>query len=282
VLGRPVSVNAAGFRGPLVSPERLPGVVRIGAFGDSHTFGSGAPDDGAYPAVAERLLNARSSGGYVVLNCGVGGMEMFQIMHHARQYASRFDLEVVLFTFHQGDLLESASGDFIVDRKRGISAGSKLKQLVMPAYRYSALARFFIPRAAAFGRGVGAGSGLTEEELAAIQQNRPIWQQRSKELLQFATEMRREGRTVVVVLFPEMQNFARHPATELYRTLEAWCATNQLPCVNLLPGFTGQRAGALRASLMDSHPNERGYEIAGRQVAAFLETLPACAPRRQP
>ena len=299
VLGRPVSVNASGFRGKLKAEAKTPGSLRLGAFGDSHTFGWGADDNSSYPAALEKLLNQTGNGRYEVLNFGVGGHDLRQVIYHARQYAFRYHLDVMLLTFHQGDLLESASGDLIIGaepsatgdkagyQEASPTSGQRLRRLRDQVCRVSALGQFLVPRLAVLARRMGAGknTSVAESELAVIQQSRPLWSEMQKEVLGFVADARREGMTVVLVLFPQMQDFANHPAGPLYETLSRWSEEHQIACVNLLPGYRGQSAGALTASLLDHHPNERAYAIAAGQVATFLETFlhrPAVAPSSNP
>jgi lysophospholipase L1-like esterase len=64
-------VNGRGMRGAALAPTRA-GTQRIIAIGDSFTFGHGVQDDETYPAVLERLLEARGHD-VQVLNAGVPG-----------------------------------------------------------------------------------------------------------------------------------------------------------------------------------------------------------------
>jgi lysophospholipase L1-like esterase len=287
LLGRPVSINAAGYRGRLRETAKPPGVVRLGAFGDSHTFGWGADDNSSYPAALERLLNGAGKGRYEVLNFGVGGHNLRQVLHHAREHAFRYHLDVVLLTFHQGDLLENASRDLVIGagtagaRGQGVvqdvapASGYRLRQIRDRLCRLSALARFLLPRLSGLARRTGLvkNAGVTENEMTVIQRNLPLWQEMQKEILAFVADARREGSRVVLVLFPHMQDFARHPAVPLHEALTRWGREHGVPCIDLLPAFRGQKPGALAASLLDRHPNERGYALAAGEVARVLETF---------
>lgn len=57
-----INSNALGFRGRSHSAEKKPGVVRIIALGDYHTFGHGVGDNEPYPAQLEKKLNASFQG----------------------------------------------------------------------------------------------------------------------------------------------------------------------------------------------------------------------------
>jgi hypothetical protein len=56
-------MNGAGMRGDEVALAKPPGVVRIGATGDSVTMGVGVPVEHAYPAALERMPYVASGEG---------------------------------------------------------------------------------------------------------------------------------------------------------------------------------------------------------------------------
>jgi lysophospholipase L1-like esterase len=70
-------INAAGYRGPELSIERIPGVVRIAALGDSSTFGLPVDADEAWPARLAFELDSRGIR-CEVLNAGVVGYTVSQ------------------------------------------------------------------------------------------------------------------------------------------------------------------------------------------------------------
>jgi len=286
LLGRQVSVNAAGYRGKLVDESRTAGVVRIGVFGDSHTFGMGASDAATYPAVLEDLLKKGGENRCEVLNFGVMAHDFSQILHHAYQFAFRFHLDIVLLTYHQGDLLEGAdfvfhAGHASVGAQKAnfgssVSIAKSLRRLRDQAFEVSAFARLLIPRMTGFVRkaGVVHNIGITEEELAAIERNDPSWQEWQKDTLAFISAARKKGMTVGLVLFPSMRGgFAHHPAAPLYQALSRWCQEQGIPCVNLLPFYEGLNANQMVASLLDRHPNEEAYAIAAKGVAPMVSKM---------
>ena len=98
-------VNAGGFRGGEVAPEKLPGVLRYAALGDSVTFGFGVREEEAFPEVAAARLAARAGGREMeAVNAGVPGFTSLQGLRHleSRVLPLRPDLVTVLFGWNDG------------------------------------------------------------------------------------------------------------------------------------------------------------------------------------
>ena len=106
ILGRKVSINSRGYRGKLHPYHKDPDHIRVLYFGDSHVFSMGADDEHTFPAVAQNRLN-NSSRQFESLNFGVLGQDMRQILMHIDNHAFKYDPDMIVFTFHSGDLLES-------------------------------------------------------------------------------------------------------------------------------------------------------------------------------
>ena len=80
-------------------PGKKDGVIRIGAFGDSHTFGHGVFAEASYPLQLQRLFDSRFSGKakVEVLNFGMPGhgfQEQFFLWEH---YADLYGLDYILY-----------------------------------------------------------------------------------------------------------------------------------------------------------------------------------------
>jgi hypothetical protein len=69
-----ITINALGFRGPLLSKELHSLIV---ALGDSVPFGAGVRDDETYPAILDTLVGPAFSG-MRVLNAGVSSYNIRQ------------------------------------------------------------------------------------------------------------------------------------------------------------------------------------------------------------
>lgn len=72
-------INADGFRGPRLRPEKAPGVVRLLFLGDSSTFGWPYRYEDTYPDLVRQLLAQRGLGPVEVINAGVPSHDIVQI-----------------------------------------------------------------------------------------------------------------------------------------------------------------------------------------------------------
>jgi lysophospholipase L1-like esterase len=273
VLGQPVTVNAAGYRGTLRPHAKPPGVTRVLVFGDSHTFSMGAGEEHTYPAIVESRLSARGAR-CEVFNFGVPGQDLRQILLLLRDRAFQYDPDVLLITFHSGDILESPD-DVVPDARASVQGGtSRLYRLKVWLLQYSYLARLVIPYGTAGMRyALGWSGGVTYDEQREIEQDGKRWRTLGAQVLDLKRDLDRRGITLAFALFPSMLPFQEHPARRKFEVLSAWLDAHDIPAVNLLPAFSGQRAGQLTVSVLDKHPNEKGYAIAGDAVATFVAGL---------
>lgn len=95
-FGVPLRTNSLGFRGPEWTLKYEKGSLRIALIGDSHAFGYGVPFE---ETVGERLaFFVTTLGGKKceVLNFGVGGYNSHQELAVLRNYALRFDPDIVV------------------------------------------------------------------------------------------------------------------------------------------------------------------------------------------
>ena len=104
--------------------------TRILIFGDSHTFSMGADDNSSYPARVEQKLNAKTDR-YETLNFGVLGHDLRQILLHINENAFRYDPDVIIITFHSGDILESPEqkADAEAQSKADVSLSLEMKTM---------------------------------------------------------------------------------------------------------------------------------------------------------
>ena len=95
------TTNSIGMRGPELRDD---GSIRILALGDSCTWGWHVKQDESYPAVLQRLLDARPGGTrYQVLNAGTPGYTSYQGLTYLREKGLALDPAIVIIGFGWND-----------------------------------------------------------------------------------------------------------------------------------------------------------------------------------
>ena len=299
LLGHKVTINADGYRGKLVSKAKPKDVVRIVVFGDSHTFGTGADDSNTYPAALESLLNETRTQKFEVLNFGIGGYQLHDSLLHARQKASKYEPDIILITYHGGDLL---GHDSIILDRRSKSAETEatkisrksdgvasvnvrdspdlnrkdwwgpVKKLERFLYKNSACAYVFLTNFKGVLQQLGVPmKGSIQSSYEEVANNGVAWRLAKEDILSFNHGCGQQDIQLGFVLMPSMAAFDNHPAKDLHALLYNWLTSNDIPTVDLLPYFAGKSAKKLWASDLDHHPNADGYRIAANGVKEFID-----------
>ena len=97
-------ISSAGLRDDEMPLAKPAGSYRNAAIGDSLTYGSGGPRENSYPEQLERLLQARATGTHFeVLNLGVPGYNIEQVVQRFRVRALPFQPDVILYGYVLND-----------------------------------------------------------------------------------------------------------------------------------------------------------------------------------
>jgi len=92
----PIARNADASRGTRVSPVKVPGVRRCLALGDSVTFGTGMPAERTWPAQLAELVHARGAARDEVLNAGIEGSSLDDLLFAWDEQWRRYSPDVVI------------------------------------------------------------------------------------------------------------------------------------------------------------------------------------------
>ncbi len=132
----PVTINAAGFRGPLYPQAKPPGTRRIVGLGDSFMFGHGVGDREVYLRVVEELLDRFAVGTrFEAVNTAVPGYNTVMEVETLKDKGLAYEPDVVLIHFVGNDLelpnfirveqpVLALDRSFLVDLLRGAFASS--------------------------------------------------------------------------------------------------------------------------------------------------------------
>ncbi len=126
LLGKTVSHNARGERGPDVDLVRRPGTRRAVVLGDSQAWGLGVADD---ETIAARLQLRLGRGGepWQAINLGVSGYGTDQAYLKYLLHGARYEPDVVAWIVFKNDLAENVSTHvWGVDKPRFFFDGERL------------------------------------------------------------------------------------------------------------------------------------------------------------
>ena len=99
-LGKRVTINDLGLRGPQVRIPKPPGLRRVLCFGDSITFGYGVADDETYAFLLGKQLASR---GVETVNAGVTGYTSHQVLRLLRRLSPTVGADAATFCIGWND-----------------------------------------------------------------------------------------------------------------------------------------------------------------------------------
>jgi lysophospholipase L1-like esterase len=273
--------NSAGFRGREFAPEPSADVFRIAVAGDSFTMGDGVLAEHAYPSLVETALNGRGCGRFEVLNFGLAGLNIHQVVRRARALAAQFSPHLLVYGLTVNDIEgpayhASVSPLVVTDQRlryRAFDASpSYLMRMVWP--RLLSVRELLRPR-----------SGTYQYELLENYFSNPdAWRDFAGGLDEF-TRLREERETPVVVFLHTVLVYLNrfHPLRPIYSKVSAAAEERGMKVVPSLEQHYGHRPEDLWVSEEDTHPNGRGHGLLAAALVAGLDRhgyLPSCASSR--
>lgn len=294
-----VTTNSHGLRDREFAYEKPCGVIRIGVFGDSFTFGEGVQNSEAYPKVVERLLSRKSdqhetNARVEVINFGIGKTGTSEQYAFYQIEGRRYHLDLVLVGFlARNDFDDNWAGLFrLVDgrlayNEPAYSTSRQVQDIVyrIPFYRYLAGHSHFvnlIKRAAAVAddtrrlnaASVSVGGGtLTPEAL-----ERAYVGLTSRLIRQFRDSVVADGARFEVVNLPARGQLAacRYSGTQGEPAYLSRCARlleelsgARIDVIDPAPMAPGKEA-ELHYFPKDGHMTAAGHRVVASAVAQSL------------
>jgi lysophospholipase L1-like esterase len=263
--------NSAGFRGPERSLNKLPGVFRIVAAGDSVTMGAGVVSEDTYAAGLERTLaELGPEHRFEVLNIGLGGLNGRQVMARLQQLGLPYDPDLVVYGYTLNDI----EGRYY-RQTREFSLDDWMPFADSPLY----LLRVLGPRWLSFRELVWRPRGSYIYELDDNYLHNPAaWGDVTLALDRFAALTRRRGVCGVLLLHTHIHFLhAFHPFKRLYEQVGEAAESRGIHVAPSFHRYQGKRAADLWVSVVDTHPNPEGHILLKEALLDGLERLPeAC------
>jgi lysophospholipase L1-like esterase len=275
-------INADGYRGPLVAPEKPPGVFRVVVMGDSISFGFGVADGEGWVRQLEVLAAARQP--VEVVNLGVGGYNPYNEVALFAHRGARYQPDLVLVQFCVNDLndptrhfdaqsrlqLGSIPVEAFPDPAEHRPAPAWLVRLLRPCRRLELCAR--VESAWVGWRAQSSSPEAVHATFGARDLSREAPRRwlaaRYSELSARAEAL---GARFAVVAFPFPAQLEGRATGRLQRQLEALGRKEGWVVIDLLPAFRAAVATGVTPLFMDLwHPTAAGHRVAAEAVAEDL------------
>jgi lysophospholipase L1-like esterase len=277
-------ISAAGLRDRDYPLEKPAGTLRIAVLGDSIAYGFGVRRAQSFPEQLEDLLNQHFAGpglAFEVLNFGVPGYGLAQVVESLRARALRFAPDLALYAFclndPQGYSLElatllartpAAGRDYraALSREGGRAAARS---------RLYLLARYGLGRLTREGRSYGEAAlwhrddpqfralqeGRYPRYFAGLYRGEETWGPAQRELDALAELSRSAGIPVLVAIFPLLVDLERYALGAVHVQLRVALAARSLGWLDLLPLFRGGGRGGAALAEDPLHPTARGHRL---------------------
>ena len=256
--------NKHGHRGPDFSARKPEGVYRIVVLGDSFTFGEGVRLEHIFTTRLGEALGERVGEQVEVINAGTGSWGTAEEVRYLEQRVLGWDPDLVVLVFVPNDANYAAGLDIFDDfREVYEPPPGWLRRSWVLSFAYSRIRREL------------AGRHYIDE-LAALSAGpdksiRRKWKRAFDQLGEAASRVRASQARFAIVMFPFMYRLDdSYPLRTIHERVEARAAELEVPYLDLLPAFAGERYSDLWVHPSDQHPNENAHAIAASAIADFL------------
>ncbi|MCP5141374.1 MAG: hypothetical protein H6980_03335 [Gammaproteobacteria bacterium] len=250
------SINAEGFRGPLVARHPPKGVTRIAVLGDSFTLGIGVRDADTLPAQLQKRI---SDGGRMVevLNFGISGSDTARQVELLEKRVLDFNPDVVLIVLFLNDAERAYTIPYL-------SRAAFWKRLRTHSHLLNALIRD-VERARLHRR-------MVDHYREGYRDEAPGWLNVRDALLHAHALTQARGMQLAIAIYPILVDLdTEYPFADIHRTIRTFANQAGIASIDLLDGLRGRRAGDLWVHPSDQHPNEVAQGIAADVLAKHFD-----------
>jgi len=267
--------NSLGVRGPEYDRPAPPGVFRIVTVGDSVTMGAGVEEEDTYSAQLAEVLAARHPGRrFEVINAGLAGLDIVQIVGRLEKVGLPYDPNLVVYGWTMNDITGPAYREFARPK-----ASYALYHAVYDRFAGSRsyLLRVLWPRWISFRELVAPHpQSYTAELRYNYFENPEAWERFTAQLDRLAAIGRERGICVVVFIHTSLVRLnGFHPMRSIYERVADAAETRGLHAVQSLSALVGRTEDQLRLSYYDWHPNRAGHALLAQALADGIDALPA-------
>jgi len=232
------------------------------ALGDSFTLGQGVRYQDTYVRQLEKLL-AKDGKPVGITNTGDGGFGLEEVCTTYERCSSEQHYPLVLYGFVLNDFgmpaMDKIVGwDYITLNNGGYRYNPWRRRCASINFICCCIERIRldqITKKSYFEAFQGRTAGCKFALLWALNK-----------------KIRADGAELVIVLFPLLYEFDDYPFKDIHQKIVAFCRSEHIPVLDLLPAFSKRRAEDLWVHPTDHHPNEIAHRIAAREIYYFLKS----------
>lgn len=273
--------NRAGFRGPEVTEQPLPGILRIAVIGDSFVMGEGVLEEQAYAAVLSDVLRDGDPPRRLeVLNFGISGANIAHVLERLEGLVLSYAPDLIIYGLTVNDIE-------LDGYRTTIDAQTIARQRALYgrfAQSRSHLLRLLWPRWVSFRIGLRPPPGTYLYEVLENYENNPqVWSNFTAALDRLAAIGRQRQIPVVVFIHPILAyTRAFHPFMTVYERIAAAVTERGMLAVDGFPAVAGRQTESLWVSPDNPHPNALAHRLFAETLAAALVRHPDLFEMRRP
>lgn len=239
--------------------EKTEGVIRIGALGDSITFGQGvAKVDDRFTNLLEKKLN---KGGIKaeVYNLGVPGLDTHEEIEIYKGL-SHLNFDILVWQYYLNDIQPEDKSE----PARIISQNAYPNRLIQLASQETTFFDFLYWR-------LSSKYSSTFKQLGNhyldMYGNKNTLDNHKEELSAFIRELKDQNKTITVIIFPFIELLGpNYPAHGAHQEMKTFFESQDIEVIDLLDDLQNRNWKDLVASKFDTHPNEIVHNIAATKL----------------
>jgi hypothetical protein len=275
-LGVPIATNSRGQRGEEIPADKGPAEYRIIGLGDSYTFGTGVRYENTYLQVLQGLMQQDAGAGsrkVEAMNFGVEGYNTRQELAYFQEQGAALKPDLVLLEYLFNDVEENTTPKNEGQPTHPEVGRRGLTKVILQLKESSHLFSFLSPRLGALLRRMGVKrQGAVGVYADQFEEGNPGWIHSREALLGLQAAAAQSGARFAVVIFPAFVSLEKkdYPLLAYHQAVAGFCASHQIPALDLYPVFEGKRARDYWITLTDPHPNAVANRMAAEALHRFL------------
>ena len=267
--GVEVQTNSWGCRDEEFQELLDPNTRRMLVTGDSVVYGEGTAQHSILPYALRKVYEEH----YDVVGCGQWGYTTLDSYMLYQQHLSKLTPAIVMHVFFLND----------AECRQFCSQPAPAPQSAnTQSTSWKRLQQFLDPWLAQKSRlwevvSTNVDKALQAQEMQktlkqTFSEESPGWQQSRRYLLKYRDTVESDGGQFILAIFPMMTKFQNYPLRFAHDTVNDFCASTGLTCIDLLPAFESAGGFPLsyHANLLNAHPNEKAFEVAALHIHRVL------------